>query len=41
MLAGIFIGALIVGIFVIQLVSMWWRQNAWRRRWNHRDEDEP
>jgi len=40
MLAGIFIGALIVGIFVFEMASMWWRQNAWRRRWHDRKDDE-
>jgi hypothetical protein len=40
MLAGIFIGALIVSIFVFQMAAMWWRQNAWRRRWNDKKDDE-
>jgi hypothetical protein len=37
--AGIFIGVLIVAIFTGQLASLWWRQNAWRRRWRNKDGD--
>ena len=40
MAADIFIGALIVGIFAFQMLSLWWRQNAWRRRWRNRDTDD-
>jgi hypothetical protein len=39
MLAGIFIGVMILGIFAVQLLSLWWKQNAWRRRWRQRDSD--
>ena len=31
--AAVFIGALIVVIFVVDLVGRWWRENEWRRRW--------
>jgi hypothetical protein len=40
MLAGIFIGALIVGVFAYEMLSLWWRQTAWRRRWRDRDADQ-
>ena len=40
MAAAIFIGLLIVGIFVYEMTSFWWRQNAWRRRWKDREEDD-
>ncbi len=40
MFAAFFIGTLIVGIFVFQMVSLWWRQNAWRRRWRNPDEED-
>ena len=33
MVAAVFIGTLIVGIFAFQIIALWWRQNAWRRRW--------
>jgi hypothetical protein len=37
--AAVFIGALIVVIFVVDLVGRWWRENEWRRRWRERDDD--
>jgi hypothetical protein len=40
MLAGIFIAALILGIFVYDAVAFWWRENAWKRRWNEKREDD-
>jgi hypothetical protein len=39
-LAVIFIAALILGVFVYDGVSFWWRQNEWQRRWKDKaDED--
>jgi hypothetical protein len=37
--SALIIGAFIVGIFVVDLVVRWWRENAWRRRWRERDDD--
>jgi hypothetical protein len=35
----VFIVALLVGIFVFDLVRRWWRENEWQRRWRERDDD--
>jgi hypothetical protein len=42
MLAALFIALLVVAIFVSQMAALWWRENAWRRRWRWRkgEEDE-
>jgi hypothetical protein len=37
--SAIFITILIVGIFAVDFVVRWWRENEWRRRWRQRDED--
>jgi hypothetical protein len=39
-LADIFIGALIVGIFLYHGLAFWWRQNEWKRRWKDRANEE-
>jgi len=36
----LFITVLIVGIFAVELVKRWWRQNEWKRRWRERDKDD-
>ena len=41
MLAGLFIGAMIVGIFVFQMLSLWWKQNAWRPATSTRQRPRP
>jgi hypothetical protein len=38
-LSALFITALIVGIFAVDIGVRWWRQNQWRRRWRNRDEE--
>ena len=40
MLAVIIVGAFIVGVFAFEIVSMWWRQNAWRRQWRNKDAND-
>jgi hypothetical protein len=35
----LFITILIVGIFAVDFIARWWRENAWRRRWKQRDDD--
>jgi hypothetical protein len=37
--AAIFIVALLLVIFAVELVGRWWRQNEWRRRWRERDDE--
>ena len=37
--SALFITILIVGIFVVDFIARWWRENAWRRRWRERDDD--
>jgi hypothetical protein len=37
--ATVFIVALLIVIFAVELVGRWWRQNEWRRRWRERDDD--
>jgi hypothetical protein len=36
----LFIGLLIVGIFVFDLIRRWWKENEWKRRWKERDREE-
>jgi hypothetical protein len=38
--AILFIGLLILGIFVFDLVRRWWKENEWKRRWREREKDE-
>jgi hypothetical protein len=38
--AILFIGLLIVGIFVFDLIRRWWKENEWKRRWKERDREE-
>jgi hypothetical protein len=40
MFVPIFLGILLGAIFLAQAVVLWWRQNAWRRRWKDRDEED-
>ena len=36
----IFVIVLLVGIFVVDIVRRWWRENEWKRRWRRdRDDD--
>jgi hypothetical protein len=35
----IFIAALVVVIFAVDLGRRWWRENEWKRRWRDRDDD--
>jgi hypothetical protein len=35
----IFVGALIVVIFAVDLGWRWWRETEWKRRWRDRDDD--
>jgi hypothetical protein len=37
--AALFITILILGIFAFDIISRWWRENEWRRRWRQRDDD--
>jgi hypothetical protein len=36
----LFIGLLIFGIFVFDLVRRWWKENEWKRRWREKEKDE-
>jgi hypothetical protein len=38
--AALVIGTFIIGVFVVEFVRLWWRQNAWRRHWRDRDEED-
>jgi hypothetical protein len=38
-LSVLFIVVLITGIFAVDLVRRWWRENEWRRRWRDREDD--
>jgi len=40
MFAALLIGSFLVVLFAFELGRMWWRQNAWRRRWRNRDVDD-
>jgi hypothetical protein len=35
--AMIFVGALVIGIFVTDLARRWWKENEWKRRLRDRD----
>jgi len=35
--AAIFIAALILVIFAVDIGNRWWRENEWRRRWRERE----
>jgi hypothetical protein len=35
----VFIVVLVVGIFVVDIVKRWWRENEWQRRWRQRDDE--
>jgi hypothetical protein len=36
----LFLGALIVIIFAVDLGWRWWRENEWKRRWRDRDNED-
>jgi hypothetical protein len=36
----LFLGALIVTIFAVDLLWRWWRENEWKRRWRDRDNED-
>jgi hypothetical protein len=33
----LFIGLLIAGIFIVDLIRRWWKENEWKRRWRARE----
>jgi hypothetical protein len=35
----VFLTALVVVIFAVDLGRRWWRENEWKRRWRDRDKD--
>jgi hypothetical protein len=35
----LFIAALVVAIFALDIGGRWWRENEWKRRWKRRDDD--
>jgi hypothetical protein len=39
-LAYAFIALLIVGVFVFDIGTRWWRQREWKRRWTRPDDEE-
>jgi hypothetical protein len=36
----LFLTAMIVAIFAVDLVWRWWRENEWKRRWRDRDNED-
>jgi hypothetical protein len=36
----LFIGLLIAGIFIVDLVRRWWKENEWKRRWRQRGKED-
>jgi hypothetical protein len=38
-LSVIVIAVFIFGIFAVDIVMRWWRENEWRRRWRDGDEE--
>jgi len=37
--SALIIAIFVVGIFVVDVIMRWWRENEWRRRWLRRDDD--
>jgi hypothetical protein len=37
--SAIFIAALIIVIFAVDIIGRWWRENEWRRRWRERERE--
>jgi hypothetical protein len=37
--SAIFIAVVVFGIFAVDIILRWWRENEWRRRWRDRDND--
>ena len=37
--SAVFIAILVVGIFVVDFIVRWWRENEWCRKWKQRDDD--
>jgi len=37
---GLFVGLLIFGIFAVDAVRRWWRDNAWKRRWRESSNED-
>ena len=40
MTSTLFIVLMILGIFAVDLVRRWWKENEWKRRWKERDKEE-
>ena len=40
MTSTVFIVLMIFGIFAVDLVRRWWKENAWKRRWKEKDGDD-
>ena len=36
----LFIVLMILGIFAVDLIRRWWKENEWKRRWKARDKEE-
>jgi hypothetical protein len=36
----LFIVLMIFGIFAVDLVRRWWKENEWKRRWKTREKGE-
>jgi hypothetical protein len=36
----LFIVLMILGIFAVDLLLRWWKENEWTRRWREREKDE-
>jgi hypothetical protein len=39
-LSVLFISVLIFAIFAVDIISRWWRENEWRRRWRDREKED-
>jgi hypothetical protein len=35
-----FVVAVVVAIFVVDILRRWWRENEWKRRWRRGRDDE-
>ena len=38
MFAALVVGLFVLGVIAFEMGRQWWRENAWRRHWRDRDD---
>jgi hypothetical protein len=36
----VFIVILVIAVFAVDIGRRWWQENAWRRHWRHKPDDD-